>query len=156
VLAVECVQDFPRPPALQHVPQRLRAIFAGIPVADTEAGLRVLETDHAPAYYIPPADILTSALVLTSRETFCDWKGRAIYYDLVVNGRRARNAAWSFPAPTPRFEALRDHLAFFATSLDSACVGDLRVGTRPGDIYGGWVTPNLTGRIKGAVGMLHP
>lgn len=155
VLPVECVQDYPRPPALEPVPHRLRAVFRGVPLVDTEAGLRVLETHHAPTYYIPPVDILMSALVPVAHETFCEWKGRAVYYDLILNGRRARNAAWSYPAPTARFDALRDHIAFYATSLDAAYVGDLRVVPQPGDFYGGWVTPNLTGKIKGALGSAH-
>lgn len=155
VLAIENVQDFPRPPALEPVAHRLRVIFKGVPVADTDAGLRVLETHHAPTYYIPPSDIMTSALVLSSRETLCEYKGRAIYYDLVINGRRARNAVWSYPAPKDRFAALRDHLAFYATSVDAAYVGNVRVMPQPGDFYGGWVTPNLTGQIKGAHGSLH-
>ncbi len=155
MLAVENVQDYPRPPDLQPAGTRLRAEFAGVPVADSMDGLRVLETHHAPSYYIPPTDVVMSALVPTSRETFCEWKGRAVYYDLIVNGRRSPNAAWSYPAPTTRFAALRDYVAFYATSLDAAYVGEIKVQPQPGDFYGGWVTPNLTGRIKGAVGTLH-
>ncbi|MEJ6390557.1 DUF427 domain-containing protein [Gymnodinialimonas ulvae] len=155
MLPVEDVQSYPRPPALEPVSQRLRAVFADLPVADSEAAFRVLETHHAPTYYIPPGDVVMSALVPAARETFCEWKGRAVYYDLVVNGRRSTHAAWSYPAPTARFEAIRDHLAFYATSLDEAFVGAIKVQPQPGDFYGGWVTPNLTGRIKGAVGTLH-
>lgn len=154
VLPVENVSEYPRRPALQPVTHRLRGLFKGVPVADTEAGLRVLQTHHAPTYYIPPTDVLTSALVPVTHETVCEWKGRAIYYDLVINGRRARKAAWSYPAPTARFEALRDHIAFYATSLDEAFVGHVRVVPQPGDLYGGWVTTNLTGRIKGAMGAM--
>lgn len=155
VLAVENVQDYPRPPALEQVTQALRVEFAGVPIAETSGGWRVLETHHAPTYYLPPSDVLASALVPTKRETFCEWKGRAVYFDLVVNGRRARNAAWAYPAPTARFEQIKDHLAFYATSVDAAYVGDLKVQPQPGDFYGGWVTPNLTGRVKGAAGTLH-
>lgn len=155
MLPLEDVQTYPRPPALEAVSQRLLARFADLPVADTEAGFRVLETHHAPSYYIPPADVVMSALVPAQRETFCEWKGRAVYFDLVVNGRRSANAAWSYPAPTERFAAIRDHLAFYATSLDEAYVGPIKVRPQPGDFYGGWVTPNLTGSIKGAVGTMH-
>jgi uncharacterized protein (DUF427 family) len=155
VLPIEDVQDYPRPPALEPVTARLRAVFAGVPVADSTNGLRVLETHHAPTYYIPPADILMSALVPTTRETYCEWKGRAVYFDLVLNGRRSPNAAWAYPAPTARFAALRDYIAFYATSLDAAHVGQIKVQPQPGDFYGGWVTPNLTGRIKGAQGTMH-
>jgi uncharacterized protein (DUF427 family) len=142
---------------LEPVAQPLRVIFAGVSVAqaDADTAWRVLETHHAPSYYLPPEAVLSAALVPTARETWCEWKGRAVYFDLVLNGRRSRNAAWSYPAPTARFEAIRDHLAFYATSVDAAYVGDIRVQPQPGDFYGGWVTPNLTGRIKGAVGTLH-
>ncbi len=119
------------------------------------SGLRVLETHHAPTYYIPPSDIIMSALVPSTRQTLCEVKGLATFYDLVLNGRRARNAAWSYRAPTARFERLRDHIAFYATSVDEAYVGAFRVMAQPGDFYGGWVTPNLTGKIKGAHGTMH-
>jgi hypothetical protein len=59
------------------------------------------------------------------------------------------------PAPVARYGALKDHLSFYAASVDAAYVGDIRVTPQPGDFYGGWVTPNLTGRIKGAAGTLH-
>lgn len=140
---------------MEPVAARLQAVFAGVTVLDSTKALRVLETHHAPTYYIPPADVVMSVLVPSTRETFCEWKGRAVYFDLVLNGRRAPNAAWAYPAPTARFEALRDHLAFYASSLDAAHVGPVKVLPQPGDFYGGWVTPNLTGRIKGASGTLH-
>lgn len=155
MLPVENVQDYPHRPRVEPVSQRIRVDFARLPLADTTDGLRIVEANHAPTYYIPPSDILLSALVPTERETICEWKGRAIYFDLVVDGRRAKNAAWSFPAPTARYEAIRDHLAFFATSIDAAWVGQVKVAPQPGDVYGGWVTPNLTGKIKGVMGAMH-
>ncbi len=155
VLPVEHVQDYPRPPALERVAHRLKVVFADLPIVDTVQAWRVLETHHAPTYYIPTDDILTSVLVPTSRQTFCEWKGRAAYFDLVANGRRSRNAAWCYPAPTARFAPIKDHVAFYATSVDGAWVGDVKVQPQPGDFYGGWVTPNLTGQIKGAAGTLH-
>ena len=157
LLPVENVQDYPRPPRLERVAQSLRVVFAGVPVvqADPGAAWRVLETHHAPSYYVTRDAVLASALVASSRETWCEWKGRAAYVDLVLNGRRSRNAGWFYPAPTARFEPIRDHIAFYATSVDAAFVGDIRVLPQPGDFYGGWVTPNLTGNIKGAAGTLH-
>jgi uncharacterized protein (DUF427 family) len=154
-LPLENVQDYPRPPALEPVSERLRVIFGGVTIADTTRGLRILETHHAPSYYIPPEDVLMATLVPTSRETFCEWKGRASYFDIVLDGRRSRNAAWCYPAPVARYAALKDHLSFYAGSVDEAWVGDIRVQPQPGDFYGGWVTPNLIGRIKGAAGTLH-
>ncbi|MDG4647965.1 DUF427 domain-containing protein [Roseibacterium sp. SDUM158017] len=154
-LPVENVQDYPRPPALERVTERLRVVFGGVTIADTTRAFRVLETHHAPTYYLPPEDVLPVALVPSTRETFCEWKGRAAYFDIVLDTRRSRNAAWCYPAPVAAYAALKDHLSFYAGSVDEAWVGDMKVAPQPGDFYGGWVTPNLTGRIKGAAGTLH-
>jgi uncharacterized protein (DUF427 family) len=154
-LPVENVQDYPRPPALEPVAERLRVVFGGVTIADTVGGLRILETHHAPTYYLPPDDVLMAALVPTARETVCEWKGRAVYFDIVLDTRRSRNAAWTYPAPGARYAGLKDFVSFYAGSVDEAWVGETRVRPQPGDFYGGWVTPNLTGRIKGAAGTLH-
>ena len=53
----ESVWDYPRPPRLEPVSERLRVVFAGETIADTVAGYRVLETSHPPVYYLPPDDI---------------------------------------------------------------------------------------------------
>jgi len=154
-LAVENVEDYPRPPKLEPVSDTLRVVFGGVTVAETAHALRILETHHAPTYYIPPEDVVMSALVPRARESFCEWKGSAAYFDLVLDTRRSRNAAWTYPAPVARYQALKDHVSFYAGSVDAAYVGELKVQPQAGDFYGGWVTPNLRGRIKGAAGTLH-
>lgn len=151
-LPPENVQSYPRPPALEPVPQALRVVFAGETLAETTRALRVLETHHAPTYYIPVSDIRSDALQDSRHASFCEWKGRARYHDIVLQGRTVRNAAWTYPSPSPRFAALRDHLAIYAEPMDACYVGETRVTPQPGNFYGGWVTPNLTGRIKGAPG----
>ena len=154
-LPVENVEDYPRPPALETVAEVLRVEFGGVTIAETSRAVRILETYHAPTYYIPPQDVLMAALVPSTRETQCEWKGRAIYFDIVLDTRRSRNAAWAYPAPVARYAPLKDYLSFYAGSVDAAHVGNLKVEAQPGDFYGGWVTSNLTGRIKGAAGTMH-
>ncbi len=58
----ESVWDYPRPPRLEPVPERLRVVFDGITIADTLRGWRVLETSHPPTYYLHPDDIRPGAL----------------------------------------------------------------------------------------------
>jgi len=53
------------------------------------------------------------------------------------------------------FEALRDHVAFYASKLDGCWVGDERVRPQPGGFYGGGVTSDLAGPIKGRPGTEH-
>jgi uncharacterized protein (DUF427 family) len=150
----ENVQDYPRPPALEPVPQRLVIRHGGVVVADTTRGLRVLETHHAPSYYLPPEDI-AAVLRPVSGSSFCEWKGVARYFDVVSGGKTALRAAWSYDRPTAGFAALAGFVAFYAGLMDEAWVGDLRVVPQPGDFYGGWVTANLDGKIKGAPGTQH-
>lgn len=150
-LATENVQDYPRPPALEPVEQRLRVILAGQTVAESTRGLRVLETHHAPTYYIPPDDVV-ARLAPSPGASYCEWKGRAAYFDVQVGETKAARAAWCYPEPTPGFLALAGHLAFYAASMEACFVGDERVMPQPGDFYGGWVTRNLRGTIKGAAG----
>jgi uncharacterized protein (DUF427 family) len=40
----ESVWDYPRPPRLEPISERLRVLFAGEVIADTTAAFRVLET----------------------------------------------------------------------------------------------------------------
>ena len=150
----ENVQSYPRPPALERVPQRIILRLGGALVADTMRALRVLETHHAPTYYIPPADI-TAELRPAPGQSLCEWKGLARYVDVVAGGTTARRAAWIYDAPTERFRALAGHVAFYAGKMEACHVAGERVVPQPGDFYGGWVTANLDGIPKGARGTEH-
>ena len=150
----ENVQSYPRPPALEPVPQRIVVRLGGVLVAETARALRVLETHHAPTYYLPPDDI-QATLRPASQRSFCEWKGVARYFDVLAGSAIAPMAARAYDTPTARFAALAGYVAFYAGLMEGAWVGDMRVIPQPGDFYGGWVTPNLVGRIKGAPGTQH-
>lgn len=149
------VWDFPRPPALESVTEPLRVVFAGTVVAETDAGYRVCETSHAPAYYFPPADVRFDHLEAAAGASFCEWKGVASYRDVVVGDVRAERAAWSYPEPTGAFGPIRDYVAFYAASMEACFVGDEEVSPMDGDFYGGWITSDLSGPFKGAPGTRH-
>ncbi|WP_217693522.1 DUF427 domain-containing protein [Rhodovulum sp. ES.010] len=151
-LPLENVQDYPRPPVLEPAGARLRVVFGGSTIVDSARGLRVLETHHAPTYYIPAGDVAEGALVPCAGRSFCEWKGRASYFDVSAGGRVAHKAAWTYPAPHPRFAALADHVAFYAGQMEACFVGGEEVIPQPGDVYGGWVTANLEGIVKGGPG----
>ena len=150
----ENVQSYPRPPALEPVPQRITIRLGGTVVARTTRALRVLETHHAPTYYLPPEDVLAT-LRPAPGASVCEWKGVARYHDVVAGSATALRAAWSYDRPTAGFAPLAGYLAFYAGLMGEVFVGEVRVIPQPGDFYGGWVTPNLDGRIKGAPGTRH-
>jgi uncharacterized protein (DUF427 family) len=150
----ENVQSYPRPPALEPVPQRIMIRLGGALVSETDRALRVLETHHAPSYYLP-AEGIQATLRPVQGNSFCEWKGVARYFDVIAGAKTAARAAWCYDSPTSGFAALAGYIAFYAGLMDEAWVGDLRVIPQPGDFYGGWVTPNLDGQIKGASGTRH-
>ena len=150
----ESVWDFPRPPRLELVEWRIRVVHAGAVIVDAPRAVRVLETSQAPAYYIAFEHIAGEHLRASDHRTACEWKGIANYADVVVGDAVARRAAWSYPEPTPGFEPIVGHWAFYAQTLDECWVDDERVLPNDGNFYGGWVTGNVTGPIKGAPGTL--
>lgn len=50
----ERVWDYPRPPACEPTPKRIRVYLKDVLIADTTNAYRILETTHPPTYYIPP------------------------------------------------------------------------------------------------------
>ena len=149
----ESVWDYPRPPRVEPVPERLRVIVDGEVLAETTRGFRVLETAGAPVYYVPTADIRMDRLEASPHGSFCEWKGMAGYHSYVGrDGRRIENIAWSYVSPNPGYEAIRGYLAFYANRVDEAWVGDELATPQPGHFYGGWVTSRIVGPIKGEPG----
>ena len=150
----ESVWDYPRPPRLEAVAERITVRFAGETIADTTRAWRVLETSHPPAYYLAPKDIRMDIVFAAPGRSLCEFKGYASYVTLALNGRRSARAGWRFADPTEAFSALAGHIAFYASRVDEARVGDEVVEPQPGDFYGGWITSRIVGPFKGAPGTL--
>lgn len=148
----ESVADYPRPPAIERVDRHIRVVVSGRVIAETRRPIRVLETYHPPVYYIPPEDVAREFLVPSPHATYCELKGSAHYYSLVAGGETRSNVAWYYPDPSPGYEELADHVAFYAWAVDEATVDGEQVTPQPGRFYGGWITSEIEGPIKGAPG----
>jgi len=148
----ESVWDYPRPPAVHLVDKHIVIRFAGMVVADTTRAIKVMETSHPPVYYIPPEDIRLDLCELSPHHTFCEYKGQASYYTMNTGGHRAHNAGWFYPEPSPGYEMLRDHVAFYPALMEECTVDGEPVSPQPGRFYGGWVTRDVVGPFKGEPG----
>lgn len=148
----ESVWDYPRPPRLETTDKLVQVFFNGKKIAETQRSQRILETSHPPTYYIPVEDIVRRVLDRSELRSFCEFKGCASYYSLDDGDRQSLDAAWSYPAPTPRFESIRDHLAFYPSRVEACFVDGVRVAAQPAEFYGGWITPEIVGPFKGAPG----
>jgi uncharacterized protein (DUF427 family) len=145
----ERVADYPRPPALVVSEQLIEVRALGQLLAQTRRSLRVLETFHPPTYYLPPEAMRLEWLEPAAGRSFCEWKGLASYFSVVVGDQRLERAVWSYANPTPAFAALAGWFALYPGRMDGCWVDGERVEPQPGGFYGGWITAAVQGPFKG-------
>lgn len=64
-------------------------------------------------YYFPPDSVNTQFLRESGTHTLCSWKGKASYYDVVVNDAINRDAAWYYPEPQEKALNIKNRVAFW-------------------------------------------
>ena len=143
----ESVWDYPRPPRLEKVNAVLRVFNAKTLIAETQNGVRVCETAGAPTYYFPPTDVEAELVEFGDMSSICEWKGVA----QSVHADGIPDAGWRYVRMFEAFADLHEWVSFYPKKL--LCFVDTELVThQPGGFYGGWVTNNLTGPIKGRPG----
>jgi len=146
----ESVWDYPRPPIVVACSATVEVKDKDRIVAKSTRACRVLETASPPTYYIPRQDVDESALVIAPGSSFCEWKGAASYWSLAWDPR-GEPIAWSNEDPSAEFAQLRDHVSFYPGRIACYVDGE-RVRPQPGGFYGGWLTEEIVGPIKGEPG----
>ncbi|MGD2206003.1 MAG: DUF427 domain-containing protein [Anaerolineae bacterium] len=86
----------------------VRAIWNGAILAKSDQTI-VVEGNH----YFPPDSVNRDYFKESDKHTTCPWKGQASYYDVVVEGKVNKDAAWYYPSPKPAAKQIRDHVAFW-------------------------------------------
>ena len=148
----ESVWDYPRPPRVETTPDRVVVRLGGAVIADTTEAVRVLETSHPPAYYLPRSAFVDGALEPASGSSFCEFKGSAKYLTIRGGDAAAERAAWYYPTPSRGYEALVDRVALYPGLMDSVEVNGETVIPQAGGFYGGWITSRVVGPFKGEPG----
>ena len=69
----------------------------------------VVEGNH----YFPPDAINREYFRQSDTHTTCPWKGKASYYDIVVNGNVNKDAAWYYPESKEAARQIKDYIAFW-------------------------------------------
>ncbi|MGI8631643.1 MAG: DUF427 domain-containing protein [Solirubrobacterales bacterium] len=147
----ESVWDYPRPPRVEPSARRVRVVFGGETIAESDDALRVLETSHPPGIYVPPGDVHEEFLRPGGGRSLCEFKGSTSFFDLIAGGQRAERAAWTYRHPARTYASLADHVAFYP-GMAECYLGDERVQAQAGRFYGGWITSDLEGPFKGEPG----
>lgn len=148
----ESVWRYPRPAVAERTEAHVVIEHLGRRIVDSRRTVRTLETSHPPSYYVPRADIEPGVLRRAEGSSFCEWKGAAVYWDVVIDGIAIERAGWSYPSPTPPFAILADHVAFYARLFDRCLVDGETVTPQAGMFYGGWITGKVAGPFKGGAG----
>lgn len=146
----ESVWDYPRPPRIERIDWSLKVEHEGQVVAETQNGVRILETSHPPCFYFPPEAVDMSRLEPSTTRTFCEWKGQARYWHLKTANGVVEDVCWAYADPVEPI--IKDHLSFYAGRVDACHVDGERVQPQAGDFYGGWILSWVRGPFKGGPG----
>ena len=85
-----------------------RAIWKDVVVAESEHTV-VVDGNH----YFPADSVKSEYFRDSDAHTVCGWKGRASYFDVVVDGEVNEQAAWYYPEPKPEADHIKGHVAFW-------------------------------------------
>lgn len=106
------------PITIEKNPNRVVISYGGQVLADTSNALTMREAKYPAIQYIPRADVDITKLTRTAHTTYCPFKGDCSYYSLPGGEERGINAVWTYEAPFPTVEAIRDHLAFYPDRVE--------------------------------------
>ena len=85
-----------------------KAIWNGVVLAESDETI-VVEGNH----YFPPDAINREYFADSGSHSRCYWKGKANYYDVVVDGETNDAAAWYYPDPSRAASTIKDYVAFW-------------------------------------------
>jgi len=93
--------------------------------------MHLFETGLPTRYYLPAAAVDQSVLRKSSLVTRCPYKGEAQYYDVVADGKVAKDVVWYYQFPTQESVALAGLLCFYNEKVDILVDGELQQPPKP-------------------------
>ena len=121
------------PITISPAPKRWRATYQGHVIADSSNAMVLKEADYPAVVYFPREDVSMDFMSRTAHTTHCPFKGDASYYTILMDGRFAENAVWSYEDPYPAMTAIRNRLAFYPNQVELYEVDDAAVNPRHAD-----------------------
>lgn len=112
-------------------PHRIKVLFGGEVIADSQHTQVLLETNHAPVYYFPISDVTMEFLQPTDKKTHCPYKGDARYWSVKVADKVAEDAVWNYPEPITDCPDIKQLVAFYWDKMDAWLADDQPVSAPP-------------------------
>jgi len=87
-----------------------KAVWNGCVIADApDNEVEVIEGN----VYFPMQAVRADVLRESETTSMCPWKGRANYFDVVVDGKANPDAAWIYRTPFAAARQIAGHVAFW-------------------------------------------
>ena len=87
-----------------------KATWNGAVLAESDAAkVQIVEGN----VYFPPEAVKRTFFKDSQTHTVCPWKGTASYYDVVVDGKTNKHAAWTYPETKDAAKHVKDYVAFW-------------------------------------------
>jgi uncharacterized protein (DUF427 family) len=90
------------------IKKNMKAIWNGAIIAESD---KTINIEGNP--YFPLDSVNKEYLSKNEMHSVCPWKGRASYYDIVVNEKTNKDAAWYYPEPKALASKIKDYVAFW-------------------------------------------
>jgi uncharacterized protein (DUF427 family) len=87
---------------------RYQAIWKDTVIADSDPTVAVEGNQ-----YFPSGAVKQEYLQPSETHSRCFWKGKASYFDVLVDGQRNGDAAWFYPEPTAAARKIAGRIAFW-------------------------------------------
>jgi uncharacterized protein (DUF427 family) len=114
---------------------RVRALYQGHEIADSQDAVILREASYPPVAYFPRGDVEMEVLARTDLDTYCPYKGHASYFTIRRDGTIAENAVWSYETPHPGMAAIADRVAFYPNVVTIEGPVEPAASVSP-DVYG--------------------
>lgn len=86
----------------------MKAIWNDTVIAESNE-TKVVENNH----YFPMQSIKCEYFKPSDKTTRCPWKGKASYYNVVIDGEENKDSAWYYPQASHAARPIENYVAFW-------------------------------------------
>ena len=86
----------------------MKAIWNNKVIAESNQTV-IIENNH----YFPHESIKKEYFKNSDTHSTCPWKGKASYYNIVVDEKQNKDAAWFYPEASSKAKSIENHVAFW-------------------------------------------
>jgi uncharacterized protein (DUF427 family)/acyl-CoA thioesterase len=89
-----------------------RVLVGDVVIAESDAALRLIETDHVERLYFPERDVRFDLLEPTDHHSVCPFKGQASYWSF-AGDPVVENVLWTYPRPFEEVAGIEGYLGVY-------------------------------------------